>query len=150
MSRTLEQIIAALTALEAKDFDYSLPAANGLEQLQSLTHELRALPQPERAVRALFDVMERMPTADLGSPGALVHTLEEMTGHYELELAESIKRVPTPLSLWMVNRILNSECAPEQRKLWMDLLMSAAVDPKAAEVSRSEAQFFIRHQNKGA
>src|SRR5205814_10377679 len=86
MPRTFEQIIEGLAALNAEDFDYHTPGFDGHEQLHELTEELMALPQPERAIRALFDVMERMPDADLGSPGPLVHTLERMLGHYEREL----------------------------------------------------------------
>src|SRR6266487_324022 len=139
MPRTFEQIIEGLGALNAEDFDYHTPGFDGHEQLHELTEELMALPQPERAIRALFDVMERMPDADLGSPGPLVHTLERMLGHYERELVESIKRRPSPTAIWMVNRILNGTRVPEQRQFYIDLLRFAAEHPKAPESARYEA-----------
>ena len=150
MPRTFDQILDGLAALKAEDFDYHHPGFDGNERLHELTAELMTLPQPERAVPALFDVMERMPDADLGSPGPLVHTLERMRGHYESELVESIKRRPTPLALWMVNRILNGTGNPEQRQFYMDLLRFAAEHPAASGSAKYEAQHFIQHQTETA
>src|SRR3954468_10393913 len=126
MPRTFEQVVADLAALKPEDFDFMRPDSNGPARLNTLADELMTLPQPERAVRPMFDVMERMPESDLGSPGPLVHTLEQMRGHYESELVESIKRKPTPLAIWMVNRILNATQAREQRQAYLDLLQLAA------------------------
>jgi hypothetical protein len=145
MPRTCEQILADFASLQASDFDNE---AASVDRLYGLTGELMALPQPERAIRSLFDVMERMPESDLGSPGPLVHTLEQMCGHYESELVESIKRRPTPLAVWMVNRILNGTRSREQRQLYMDLLRFAAEHPTAPESARRQAYGFIEHQTK--
>jgi hypothetical protein len=148
MPRTFEQIVADLAALKPEDFDYMRRDSDGPERLNALTDELMSLPKPERAVRSLFDVMERMPDSDLGSPGPLVHTLEQMRGHYESELVESIKRRPTSLAVWMVNRILNATGSPEQRQFYMDLLRFAAEHPTAPESARRQAHGFIEHQTK--
>jgi hypothetical protein len=43
----------------------------------------------------MFNVMERPPDADLGSPGPLVHTLERWRG-YEPELVNSVRRRMLP------------------------------------------------------
>ena len=150
MPRTFDQILAGLAALKAEDFDCHTPGFDGNERLHELTEELMTLPQPERGVPALFDVMERMPEADLGSPGPLVHTLERMRGHYERELVESIKRRPSPTAIWMVNRILNATRVPEQRKFYMDLLRFAAEHPAAPESARHEAEHFIEYQSGAA
>ncbi len=146
MPRTFDQILAGLAALKAENFDYHTPEFDGNERLHELTQELMTLPQPERCVRALFDVMERMPDADLGSPGPIVHTLEQMRGDYENELVESIKRKPTPLSVWMVNRILNGTRLPDQRRFYMDLLRFIVEHPAASEAAKREAQHFIQRQ----
>jgi hypothetical protein len=55
----------------------------------------------------MFRTMERLDGVELGTPGPLVHTLETWRGGYEKLLAESARRKPTSLSVWMVNRILN-------------------------------------------
>ena len=148
MPRTLEQILAGLAALRAEDFDYHTPDFDGNERLYALTEELMTLPQPERGIRAMFDFMERMPDADLGSPGPLVHTLERMRGHYENELIESIKRLPTPTAIWMVNRILNGTRDPEERQFYMDLLRFAAQHPASPESAKHEAEHFIEYQDR--
>src|SRR5258705_11493488 len=112
MPRTFDQILADFAALKPSDFDNE---AAGVHKLYGLTDELMALPQPERAIPAMFDVMERMPDIEMGTPGPLVHTLEQMDGRYEHELVESIKRKPAALTIWMVNRILNATRDLEQR-----------------------------------
>jgi hypothetical protein len=99
-----EEIIAGFQALQASDFDRMNIDARGLERLAELTDALMSVPEPEKAIPELFSVMERLPDADLGSPGPLVHTLERMHG-YECELVRSVRRQPSPLSVWMVNRI---------------------------------------------
>jgi len=147
MPRTFDQILADFAALQPKDFDNE---AAGVCKLNELTDELMALPRPERAIPALFAVIERMPDTYMGTPGPLVHTLEQMSGQYERELVESIKRQPADLSVWMVNRILNAERDQEQRQFYMDLLRFAAEHPKASEFARQEAESFIQHQSRRA
>lgn len=145
MPRTFDQILADFAALKPSDFDNE---AAGVDMLYGLTDELMALPQPERAIPAMFGVMERMPDVEMGTPGPLVHTLEQMRGRYESELVHSIKRKPTALTIWMVNRILNGTRSPEQRQFYMDLLRSAAEHPTAPESARRQAHDFIEHQTR--
>lgn len=57
---------------------------------------------------ALFCLIERSPTAELGCPGPVVYLSERILG-YEKRLLESISSTPTVITVWMVNRILNSE-----------------------------------------
>ena len=145
MPCTFDQILADLAALQPTDFDNE---AEAVHKLYGLTDELMALPQPERAIPAMFDVMERMPDTEMGAPGPLVHALERMSGRYENELVESIKRKPTPLAIWMVNRILNGTRSREQRQFYMDLLRFAVDHPAAPESAKREAQHFIEYQTK--
>jgi len=95
-----------------------------------------------------FDYMRT--DSDLGSPGPLVHTLERMRGHYESELVESVRRRPTPLAVWMVNRVLNATRAPEQRQIYLDLLRIVAEHPTASDKAQEEARRFIEHQTHAA
>ena|ERR1039457_5177359 len=147
---SFDQILAGLAALKAEDFDDSLPDANGIQKLYELTDALELLPEPERCIRPIFDVMERMPTADLGSPGSLVHALERLRGRYESELIASIKRLPTSSSVWMVNRILNGTRDFKQRQIYLDLLRFAAEHPTAPESAKRDAQHFILYQTAAA
>jgi len=145
MPRTFDQVLADFAALRTSDFDNE---AAGVCRLYGLTEELMALPGPERAIPALFNVMERMPDVEMGSPGPLVHTLEAMRGRYEKELVESIKRQPTDLAIWMVNRILNATRDKEQRQFYMDLLRFAAEHPTAPNSTRDGVRRFIEHQQQ--
>ena len=147
MPRTFDQLLAELAALKASDFDDEFA---GLDKLRGLTDELMAQPQPERAIPTLFAVMERMPDTEMGTPGPLVHTLERMRGHYEHELAQSVKRQPANLSVWMVNRILNGTRDSRQRQIYLDLLRIAAEHPTAPDSVRHEAEHFIQHQSRAA
>jgi hypothetical protein len=48
------------------------------------------------------------------------YTLESWPGRYEALLAESVRRKPSPLTVWMVNRILNAR-SPDA-DAWLTLL----------------------------
>jgi hypothetical protein len=72
----------------------------------------------------MFGLMERMPDVELGSPGPLVHTLEAIPG-YESYLVNSVRKQPSLLSVWMVNRMLNSPILEDHRQFWMALLQES-------------------------
>lgn len=63
------------------------------EVLRELTDELMAQPRPERAIPALFAVIEKMSVRRWAYPGRSL-TLEQMRGHYEHELDQSVRRQP--------------------------------------------------------
>ena len=98
----------------------------------------------------MFEVMENMPDSDLGSPGPLVHALEQMSGQYESELVESLKRRPTALAVWMVNRILNATDTSRQREFYLDVLRSVAGHPDASRTVREDALGYIEYQGGAA
>lgn len=147
MPRNFNQLLDDFAALKPGDFEDEFA---GLDKLRTLTDELIAQPQPERGIPALFAVIERMPDADMGTPGPLVHTLERLRGHYERELIESVKRQPANLTVWMVNRILNATRDSRQRQIYLDLLRVAAKHPGAPETVRQEAEHFIEYQSRAA
>jgi hypothetical protein len=142
-----EEIIEGFRTLTASDFDYGNVDARGWERLDELTNELLTIPNAQAAIPELFDVMERLPDSELGSPGSLVHTLEKLPG-YEQELVRSVRRRPAILSVWMINRILNTELSADQRKMYMELLNEAASHSNAPETVRDDARSFIEFQTK--
>jgi hypothetical protein len=144
MALNYQQVIGSLNALKADDF-YN--EAEGLCKLYSITDELLQQSNPERAIPVLFAVMERMPDADLGSPGPLVHTLEKIK-NYESELVASLHRAPCPLSVWIVNRILNATKNPEQRDAWLNLLNFVATNPAATLATKQQALEIIKYQRE--
>jgi hypothetical protein len=50
------------------------------------------------------------------------------------------------LSLWMVNRILNSELPDDIRRSYVALLNEAATHPSAPETVRDDARGFVEFQ----
>ncbi len=128
------------------------PEANGIQRLHSLTDELIALNVPSESAELLLRFIERSsrfegidPRFDLGTPGPLVHMLERLQNYRE-HLVRSIQRQPTPLTVWMVNRILN-EVDQQQRELWLGLLRNCRSHPSASSVTREEAEEFLRYQS---
>jgi hypothetical protein len=141
----IEQVISGIHGLSASDFDLNDVNSNGMEKLYELTDAVSKLPNPELAIPEMFELMERLPDAEMGSPGPLVHTLEAIPG-YEVQLAESIRRKPSLLAMWMANRILNSPIAEGSRQDWMTLLQDSADRPDVPLTVRQNARDFLSRQ----
>lgn len=141
----IQQIISGFRRLSPSDFDLSNVNSDGLERLHELTDAVLKLPAPELAIPEMFSLMERMPDTDLGSPGPLVHTLEVIPG-YEHYLVNSVRRTPSLLSVWMVNRILNSPLTADRRLFWMTLLQEAVDRPDLLKSVREDAEQFLSRQ----
>lgn len=140
----LDPLRLRLRSLGPLDFDYANPAMNGPEDLQSVCDAIVERGAVLEYAGEMFDVMERLDEVDLGSPGPLVHVLESARPSYEAMLAESVERKPSPLTVWMVNRILNSERS--DRTFWLGILGRAAKHPNASPETRREAESFLAHQ----
>jgi hypothetical protein len=146
MPRSLETIVQELKALTPEEFDERSPTARGIERLEKICDDVRCLPVPRAAFPEFFHLMERLSDSHLGSPGALVHTMEEHVGSYEDLLVASVSRMPTALTVWMVNRVLNA--ATQDRGKWLAVLAIAAAHPAASQVARNQACRFIAFQQK--
>src|SRR5689334_5921148 len=132
MSRTLQEIESDLNVLAPYDFNLNNIGADGLERLYVLTNELAEINEPEKIKQILFLAIDRLSNSDeidsrfdLGTPGPFVHTLERLSD-YSKQLIESIRRYPTPLAVWMINRILNTVIAEEERQFWLNLLQESS------------------------
>jgi hypothetical protein len=144
MADKTERIIDGLRSLSEKDFDYMNTDSRGIETLGELCDQVAEIENPETVFPVFFEVMERLPDADLGCPGAMVHTMESYDGKYEGHLKDSLKRKPTELSVLMVNRILNAPTG--EKREWMELLVSASKHEGTTEAVRAEAARYIEYQ----
>jgi hypothetical protein len=144
MPRSVSQIAADFDALVAVDFDYSNVEANGWAELDRLCEEMSELNDRSTCAPVMFRTMERLDNVELGTPGPLVHTLESWRGEYEALLAESVRRKPSPLTVLMVNRILNTQ--PADSDVWLALLVGAMENPSASELTKSDAADFLQRQ----
>jgi hypothetical protein len=147
MPRGFDEIAADFDALTAHDFDYASAAPDGRERLDRLCDEVRAVNDVALHAPVLFRTMERLDGVDLGTPGPLVHTLESWPGGYERFLVESIHRKPSPLAVWMINRILNTK--PADARGWLDLLRSVGDHSNASSETKESARHFMAHQAGG-
>lgn len=142
--RSVTEIAAELDTLTSDDFDDMNPMANGMARLQLLCDEITTRRDPEEWAPLLFSFVERMDLVDLGTPGPLVHVLERWHDGYRRHLAESIRRKPTPLTVWMVNRVLNA--GPSDAPYWMDLLEGVERSSSASDEAVEEARQFLQYQ----
>ena len=144
MPSSADEMIAALNHFEA-DAEYD----ENQSRLYPIMEGFRDLPDRERVLPAMFELMERFPGAYLGTPGPLVHSIESLgVENYESLLVESVRRQPVELNVWMINRILNTDLQTEHRRQLLDLLRLVPQHPKVVQRVADEARGFLDHQAK--
>jgi hypothetical protein len=88
--------------------------------------------------------MEDHPAVDFGTPGPLVHFVEDFCCEgYEPRRVESIQRTPSPHTLWLLNRLINTTSATEARHGYIELMERARSNPLAAEDAHDAAERFL-------
>ena len=110
--------------------------------------ELKSKKDVSLAIESIFKLIEKHPSTDFGSPGPLVHTIESLIGLYENNLFESLNRRPTPLTLWMLNRIINGEHNIIIKQNLIDRLSSYLEHPSNDKKTIDTIKEFLDHQNK--
>jgi hypothetical protein len=143
MSRDLADIAADLDSLAGPDFDPMNVGSSGDERLLAICIELGERDDAEWWAPLLYSFMERLDEVDLGSPGPIVHLLEAWGGYRPL-LTESLQRKPTSLTVWMANRVLNSD--PPDAPAWLSLLRNAETHPAASTAAQTDAHNFVKYQ----
>jgi hypothetical protein len=96
----------------------------------------------------LFDFFERVPFAEHGTPGSLVHLIEKAdTTLYAGSLVSSLERKPVQHTLWMANRLLNNDQVTDPlRSSLLAVLKSGAERPLAGELVRQAAKDFLEYR----
>ena len=135
-------VIAAL-----KSFEPGRDDTDNLYRLYQLFEGFRSLRDRHRAAPAMFSLLERFPDAEFGSPGPLVHELEAIPGYLPL-LHGSVRRQPTYHTIWMVNRLLNTKLASDQRETWLSELRAVLEHPLASEQTRRAVEDSLEHQGR--
>lgn len=115
-----------------------------LGMLYDFIERIEKLPNKRDAIPAIFRFMEESHDKELGSPGPLVHFLEEKNDYHKA-LKESLKRKPTVLTLWMVNRIING--VPEAEKSeWLSILETVSSNESTDDITKDEAKKYLEYQ----
>jgi len=144
---TIEQIIKPLNEFVPFSEDDILNDNEAF--LSKLMNYWTEAQDKEKAVSAIFQLMEKYPHADFGSPGPLVHSLETWgASMYEGELHKSLMRKPTSLTLWMYNRIINDENDSRIAKGHIERLKLFSRHPLVDAETKETAEHFIKHQEK--
>lgn len=100
------------------------------------------------AVEPILMIIETNPNIDFGSPGPLVHYVERFYEHgYEEKLIDSIKRRPTELTVWMLNRIVNGS-EGDKKKYYIKLMEEVLIFPGLEQNIINEVENFLEFQRK--
>jgi hypothetical protein len=151
MRKSRAELEAELRKLQPDDFS-ARNSAMSLQRLHELLPALVAISAPEEAALTILNLVERLSDTpnpedyELGTPGPMVHKLEKLPG-YERQLVESVSRFPTPLTIWMVNRLMNS--LDKRDRHWgklLAVLKQVEVATNAATGAREEAKQFVLFQ----
>ena len=141
---TIDEIIRTLnTFIPFPDDD---PVNDTVKFLYELRDTWKQLPEKNKAIVPIFRLMEKYPHADFGSPGPLVHALESPGTGYEDQLQHSLLRKPTPLTLWMYNRVMNAEKNRAILKAHLVRLKLFAKHPFTDETTRMAGTSFVEYQ----
>lgn len=140
---TTDEVIRRLDA-----FALSGDESTDIAQLYALLDdEWEQATDRERAMPSLFALLERFPDAELGTPGPIAHALEAMGGCASA-LRKSLLRQPTHLTVWMVNRILNTTHDAAERRVWLSVLAEAAHHPHASTSTKEHVRHFLSFQSE--
>lgn len=116
-------------------------------QLNALVDALQGASDSQVVIPAIFEFMENNSDADLGVPGALVFFLEKQPD-YKSSLVESVRRLPTYYTVWMVNRMMNNLPDGDEWRSYLDLLRSTLIHPLIDEADLEPVRGYIEHQQK--
>ena len=96
------------------------------------------------AVEPILRFMEDNQQIAYGMPGVLVHFVERFYRNgYEQALVGSVRRKPTPHTVWMLNRIINGTKAPEARENYILELEQAKAHHPLDEATLERINHFL-------
>lgn len=129
--------------LYKKSDHFSINITSGITELRN------SVVNSKDCIKAILRFMENNPNMDFGSPGSLVKYLEEFIGKgYEEELIESVRRMPTTHTVWMLNRAINGIADLRLRENCVELLASLSKDYSLEQGIRELAEEFHEFQTE--
>jgi hypothetical protein len=138
--------------MTSEEIAEQLQAVASADDVVSFTHELTAAWSAAtvglESVEPILRFMEEHPELDYGSPGPLVHHVEEFCWNgYEEKLIESVGRRPTTHTVWMLNRVLNGTTEPSRRQVLVRLMKQAASNPRTDAETLERIRGFLEPLN---
>lgn len=100
------------------------------------------------AVEPILRFMEQHDDVDFGSPGPLVHFVEQFYKNgYEEQLFASLSRKPVSHTITMLHRILNDTHAQKRREKLFEILEAVEVHPDADEFTKERARELLEERH---
>lgn len=117
------------------------------QSMYDIVDELQNIPKARDVIPKMFEFFELNADKIVGSPGPFVHFIEERNDYHKM-LKASVRRLPAPITVWMVNRILNAVTDEKERSEWMILLRDVHSHPEANSNARRDANDFLQLQER--
>ena len=118
-----------------------------VEKLYKLVDLVEGCKDISETYDSIFTFIENNPVSDIGSPGPLVHLLEESYPDYVPNLISSLQHCPSLTTLWMLNRIINSSRTTEEdRNNYIELLKKISRSNSFNAAVCQQAEEFYNHQ----
>ncbi len=111
-----------------------------------IVEQIEAIENSFEIAEHIFNLFEKYPYEDFGTPGPLVHFLEKfLEKGYKEKLVQSLERCPTIHTIFMLNRIINILDGKE-KEYYLNILNRIAKDEKIGSVEREVAIDFLEYQ----
>lgn len=82
---------------------------------QEVMQAMDSISNAEKLVKPILELIGNNPTVDFGTPGYLVHFVEQFSGKgYEQLLMDSVIKTPTEHNIWMLHRCFNAGDSSEK------------------------------------
>jgi hypothetical protein len=95
-------------------------------------------------IEPILRFMEAHPNLDYGTPGPIVHLIENVRAdNYGDLLLASLQRQPTDHTAWMLNRVLNATREPPVRAKYIAAMQEAARFPGLPSDVRERLNGFV-------
>lgn len=140
---TTDEIIQALQAFQPAERSDD----DNVSYFYDLMEALKQNADKEKAIEPIFRLIEKYPHIDYGSPGPLVHTLESFHEYYHDALIASLDRRPTPLTVWMLNRLTNADQDYLEHKMLTEKMHALLQHPELDELTKGAIEDFTEFQD---
>lgn len=140
---TTDEIIDALSSFAPTERSND----DNISYFYDLMEDLKHNTDKERAIEPIFRLIEKHPHIDYGSPGPLAHSLEAFHDIYQDYLFASLDRKPTPLTVWMLNRLTNADQNYLEHKALTERMHGLLDHPELDEETRSAIEDFVDFQD---